>query len=69
MKEQELIDELKKIQSFLFDNNYYESSSQIALAIDTIEDLFSNKELYGYESGSMHEVRNIIRKALKESRD
>jgi hypothetical protein len=64
MKEQELIDELKKIQDFFFENKHYESSNQITLAIDTIEDLFSNKEWYEYDS--MHEVRRMIREELSK---
>lgn len=69
MKEQELINELKKIKKFFFDNKHYENSNQITLAIDTIEDLFFNKSLYGYEDNSLEEVRKIIRKTLKESKD
>lgn len=68
MKEQELIDELKKIQEFFFENKHYESSNQITLAIDTIEDLFSNKSWYGYDNDSLYEVRKIIRKTIEESR-
>lgn len=69
MKEQELIDELKKIREFFWDNEHYETSTHVGLAIDALEDLFFNKEWYGYEDDSLQEVRKIIRKTIKDSRD
>jgi hypothetical protein len=68
MEKDILLKELRHIADFLFDEKHYTSAGQVSLAIDTIDDLLSNKELYGYEDTDLHEVRKLIRKTIDESK-
>jgi predicted DNA-binding protein (UPF0251 family) len=67
MEKQEVVDFLKQIQKFLFEKKQYESSTQIMLAIEVLEDMINSPYYYeDLDESKNNKTMKITKKQLQE---